>query len=69
VPDDQQESFARGFAGVVAAGTLAACSSEKAAVPVAATSSAVTPSSRAQAGAGGPLTIGYAEPGRPTDSR
>ncbi|GAA3436849.1 alpha/beta hydrolase [Kutzneria kofuensis] len=58
--------FAQGVAGVMAAGTLAACSSEKAAAPAAtATSSApghTTFASLKQIQAG-PLNIGYAEDG------
>ena len=57
--------FARGFAGVMAAGTLAACASEPGAAPVAATS---TPAGHTTFAVlkqvqAGPLNIGYAEAG------
>jgi pimeloyl-ACP methyl ester carboxylesterase len=57
--------FAQGVAGVMAAGTLAACSSEKAAAPAATTT---TSPSRTKFAAlkqikAGPLNIGYAEDG------
>ena len=57
--------FAQGFAGVMAAGTLAACSSEKAATPVAVTSttSGHTEFASLKQVQAGPLNIGYAEAG------
>ncbi|MFI9381794.1 alpha/beta hydrolase [Kutzneria sp. NPDC052558] len=59
--------FAQGFAGVLAAGTLAACSSDTAAAPAASAAGHTTFPSLKQIQAG-PLDVGYAEAG-PADGQ